>query len=171
MQDQGNQPNPPAPQDPNPQSQPPTPPPAQPAAPAAAPPQEEEEDKTPANFQLGTMLPPELKVNVPDHQLNFDTEKFLRLLAGSISLSKDEKKRIIESIPKLRQEQIDELIRIFEEEKFKFSQLSIKHVPQLEKLAKQHYQDWMDLEMEQTQSVKKEEDQDKADEIRKSLGL
>ncbi|MBD3270333.1 hypothetical protein GF376_02305 [Candidatus Peregrinibacteria bacterium] len=131
----------------------------------------QEEDKTPANFQLGTLLPAELKVQIPENNLNFDEQYFLRLLAGSISLSKDEKKRIIESIPKLKQEQIDELIKIFEEEKFKFSQLSKKHVPQLEKLAKQHYQDWIDLETEVVQTEKKREDEDKADEIRKSLGL
>lgn len=132
---------------------------------------QEPEDTTPANFQLGTLLPPQLKVVVPVHSLQFDEQKFLRLLAGSISLSREEKKRIIETIPKLKQSQVDELIRIFEEEKFKFSQLTQKHVPQLEKLAKQHYQDWMDLETSFKAEAKKADDQAQADEIRKSLGL
>lgn len=129
------------------------------------------EDTTPANYQLGILLPAELKVTIPPHELSFDEKYFLRLLAGSISLSKDEKKRIVESVPKLRQSQIDELVRIFEEEKEKFAQLSAKHVPQLEKLAKQHYQDWMDLETEQHAESKKKDDDAKADEIRKQLGL
>lgn len=92
-------------------------------------------------------------------------------MAGSISLSKDEKKKIVESIPKLKQAQVDELIRIFEEEKQKFAALSKKHVAQLEKLAEQHYQEWMDLEREFEQSQRKDEDQSKADEIRKNLGI
>ena len=129
------------------------------------------EDTTPANFQLGTKFPPELKIKAPASELKFDEEYFIRLLAASISLSKDEKKKIVESIPKLKQAQIDELIRIFEEEKQKFAALSKKHVPQLEKLADQHYNDWMDLEAESQQEVKAEEDQSKADEIRKNLGL
>lgn len=129
------------------------------------------EDTTPANFQLGTKFGPKLNVKVPKHSLNFDEEYFIRLLAGSISLSKDEKKRIIESIPKLKQSQIDELIRIFEEEKQKFAALSKKHVPQLEKLATQHHKDWMDLETEFQQDNKKKEDTGKADEIRKKLGI
>jgi hypothetical protein len=130
-----------------------------------------EEDKTPANFQLGAMLPNHLNISVPAHDLQFDQPKFLRLLAGSISLSKLEKKRIIESIPKLKIEQINELINIFEEEKQKFSQLSAKHIPQLEKLAKQHYQEWMDLETETKADQKKAQDTAQADEIRKQLGL
>ncbi len=135
-------------------------------APAPAP-----EDTTPANFQLGAMLPEKLNVPVPAHSLDFDEKNFLFLLAGSISLSRDEKKRIIETIPKLKQSQIDELIRIFEEEKFKFSQLSKKHIPQLEKLAKLHFQDWQDLETQFQADAKKANDQSAADDIRKSLGL
>ena len=129
------------------------------------------EDTTPANFQLGTKLAPELKIKAPASELKFDEVYFIRLIASSISLSKDEKKKIIESIPKLKQAQIDELIRIFEEEKQKFAALSKKHVPQLEKLADQHYNDWMDLESESQRDIKAEEDQSKADEIRKNLGL
>ena len=116
-------------------------------------------------------MPPELKVKAPPNDLSFDEEYFIRLLAGSISLSKTEKKKIVDSIPKLKQSQIDELIRIFEEEKQKFAALSQKHVPQLEKLAQQHYNEWMELEDEVEKSKRQEEDQSKADEIRKNLGL
>lgn len=112
-----------------------------------------------------------MTVKVPAHSLKFDEEYFIKLLAGSISLSKDEKKKIIDSIPKLKQSQIDELIRIFEEEKQKFAALSQKHVAQLEKLAQQHYEEWMQLEDEYFQGQKKQADQSKADEIRKNLGI
>ncbi len=131
----------------------------------------EPEDTTPANFQLGTKFADELKVPVPTHELSFDENYFIRLLAGSISLAKDEKKRIIDSIPKLKQSQIDELIRIFEEEKQKFAALSQKHVPQLEKLVDQHYSEWMQLEDEYAQTGLKQQDDDKAEEIRKQLGV
>jgi hypothetical protein len=129
------------------------------------------EDTTPANFQVGAKLPGKLTVKVPPHALNFEEDYFIRLLAGSISLSKDEKKRIIDSVPKLKQAQIDELIRIFEEEKQKFAALSKKHVPQLEKLAEQHFREWMDLEQEYVNDSHKKDDQNKAEEIRKSLGI
>ena len=129
------------------------------------------EDNTPANFKLGAKLPAVLKVKCPAHPLKFDETKFIKLLAGSISLSRDEKKKIVESVPKLKQEQIDELMRIFEEEKEKFAALSAKHVPQLEKLAEQHYQEWMQLEAEVEAEGRKKADTQKAEEIRKNLGI
>jgi len=161
-------PQPPASQPAAPQPGTPLPTAGAPTGDASAP---EPEDKTPANYQLGKYLPPVLSVKIPTHTLQFNEAHFLRLLAGSISLTKDEKKRIVESVPKLRQSQVDELIRIFEEECEKFAQLSLKHIPQLEKLAKQHYQEWMDIETEFQAAGKKEEDASKADEIRKQLGL
>lgn len=129
------------------------------------------EDTTPANYKIGQHIPAQISVDIPAHSLQFDEQKFLHLLAGSISLTKEEKKRIIQSIPKLKQEQVDELIRIFEEEKQKFAELSAKHVDQLKKLEKQHWADWQDIELEQKAAGKAEEDEAKADEIRKNLGL
>lgn len=125
----------------------------------------------PANFQLGALLPPVLKIVVPPHELQFDEQYFLHLLAGSISLTKDEKTRIIESIPKLKQSQIDELIKIFDEERRKFAELGEEHVPQLDKLARQHYEDWLDIEMHQQQGAKAQDDAAQAEAIRKQLGL
>lgn len=135
------------------------------------PPPPKEEDKTPANYRIGQHLPKVIGVAIPAHGLKFDEQYFLHLLAGSISLAKDEKKRIIESIPKLRQEQVDELIRIFEEERSKFAELSAKHVEQLKKLEKQHWADWQDIELEQKAGEKKQQDEDEAEKIRKQLGL
>lgn len=135
------------------------------------PPTPPQEDTTPANFQLGSKLPKVLNIPVPAHSLKFDEQYFLKLLAGSISLTKDEKKRIIESIPKLKQAQIDELIKIFEEEKRKFAELSGKYAEQLDKLAQKHFEEWMDLEASFKQQQKSAQDEQKADEIRKKLGL
>jgi len=131
----------------------------------------EPEDTTPANHQIGGLLPAVITLQLPAHELKFDQQKFLHLLAGSISLTKEEKKRIIDSLPRLKQSQVDELMRIFEEERAKFAELSAKHVDQLKKLEAQHFADWKDLELEQKASAKKDEDQAQADEIRKKLGL
>lgn len=138
---------------------------------AGTPPPPPKPPSKPANYQLGAKLGPALRIKVPPHSLQFDEQYFLHLLAGSISLTKDEKMRIIESIPKLKQSQIDELIKIFEEERRKFAELGEEHVPQLEKLAKQHYEDWTDIEMKQEQASKADEDARKAEEIRKQMGL
>lgn len=129
------------------------------------------EDNTPANYQIGQHLPKVIAVKLPAHSLQFDEQNFLHLLAGSISLTKEEKQRIIDSIPRLRQAQVDELIRIFEEERRKFAELSAKHVEQLKKLEKQHQADWQDIELSQKANDKKSEDEAKAEEIRKKLGL
>ena len=139
--------------------------------PMPPPPPPPPEDETPANFKVGDKLPAVLRVKIPPHELSFDEQYFLHMLAGSISLTKDEKKKIVESVPKLKQSQIDELIRIFEEEREKFAQLSKKHIEQLEKLAQKHYEEWMDLEGEFEQQGKADEDAKKAEEIRKQLGL
>lgn len=138
------------------------------APPAGAPPPK---PSKPANFQLGTLLAPVLNIKVGAHTTQFDEQYFLHLLAGSISLTKEEKIRIVDSIPKLKQVQIDELVRIFEEERRKFAELGEEHVPQLDKLARQHYEDWIDIEMKQQQQSQASDDQAQADEIRKQLGL
>lgn len=157
------QPTPPQPVGGQPMAGQPVPPPPPPPPPA--------EDNTPANYIIGQHIPKVINVKVPAHSLQFDEQYFLRLLAGSISLTKDEKLRIIESIPRLKQSQIDELIRIFEEEKRKFAELSAKHVDQLKKLEKQHWADWQDIELQQKAVEKKQQEAQQAEEIRKKLGL
>lgn len=111
-------------------------------------------------------------VVVPAHpETNFDEQAFLGLLRGSISLTRDEKWRIIQAIPKLSQFQIDELQKILEEERFKFSQLSPKHLKHLQQLEKKHSEDWKDLQGIFVQAAAKQKEQSQADEIRKQLGL
>lgn len=127
-----------------------------------------------ANYRFGTITSQLTNNNivVPEHSTTtFDEQLFLTLLRGSISLTRDEKWRIIQAIPKLSQFQVDELQKILEEERRKFAELSPKHLLQLMKLEQRHAQDWTDLQgITQQQSVK-QEDQQQADEIRKQLGL
>jgi len=109
---------------------------------------------------------------VPAHpETTFDEQMFLTLLRGSISLTRDEKWRIIQAIPNLSQFQIDELQKILEEEKRKFSELSPKHLLQLQKLEQKHAEDWKDLQSVTVQEGAKKEEEEQADEIRKQLGL
>ncbi len=109
---------------------------------------------------------------VPVHgETKFDEQGFLALLRGSISLTRDEKWRIIQAIPKLSQFQIDELRKILEEEKRKFSELSPKHLLQLQKLEQKHSEDWKDLQSVTHQQEQQQHEQGEADEIRKQLGL
>lgn len=109
---------------------------------------------------------------VPGHpETQFDEQMFLSLLRGSISLTRDEKWRIIQAIPKLSQFQIDELQKILEEERRKFSQLSPKHLLQLKKLEEKHAGDWKDLQAITVQQGARQEEQAQADDIRKQLGL
>lgn len=109
---------------------------------------------------------------VPSHpETNFDEQLFLTLLRGSISLTRDEKWRIIQAIPKLSQFQIDELQKILDEEKKKFSALSPKHLLQLMKLEQKHAEDWKDLQSITIQEGAKQEEQQQAEDIRKQLGL
>lgn len=109
---------------------------------------------------------------VPEHpETTFNTDAFLTFLRGSISLTRDEKWRIIQAIPKLSQFQIDELQKILREEKVKFSELSPKHLLQLMKLEQKHSEDWKDLQSILRQKDVKKEEQSQVDDIRKQLGL
>lgn len=109
---------------------------------------------------------------VPAHpETTFDDQRFLTLLRGSISLTRDEKWRIVQAIPKLSQFQIDELQKILEEEKFKFSQLSPKHLKHLQQLERKHAEDWKDLQSSFVQQQAKKQEASQADDIRKQLGL
>ena len=109
---------------------------------------------------------------VPAHpETTFDEQRFLVLLRGSISLTRDEKWRIVQAIPKLSQFQIDELQKILEEEKFKFSQLSPKHLKHLQQLERKHTEDWKDLQASFIQQQAKKQEASQVDDIRKQLGL
>lgn len=104
-----------------------------------------DEYKPIGSFGLETLPPLSQNIKIPPHKLQFDGNKFLLLLAGSISLNKDEKIRVIKSIPKLSQQQIEELIRILEEEKRKFSKLDIKQKETLRSLEMKNTAEWEDV--------------------------
>ncbi len=101
------------------------------------------------NLDIRYALVPEnidIRRIIPPHPSIFFAEKpFLQLLGGSLSLEKDEKRRIIEAIPRLTQEHIDQLIRILLEEIEKFMALDKQHWPQLHGLCREHWNNWMDL--------------------------
>ena len=108
-------------------------------------------------------------VKLPKHNLKFDENLFLRLLAGSISLTKDEKKKVIESVARLDQGKVDQLINILKEEKRKFSELDTRHAEQLTKLEKQAKIDWDALEAEYMSADRAGEEKNQAAAIRAQL--
>lgn len=94
------------------------------------------------------MLPPEIDVReiLPAHpDCLFSERGFLDLLSNSISLDREEKGRILESIPRLSRTQIRELIRILLEERDQFLHLPSDHTSDLRHLAALHRSEWADL--------------------------
>ncbi len=111
-------------------------------------------------------------IRIPAHEgTTFNEELFLTLLRGSISLTRDEKWRIIQAVPKLSQFQVDELQKILEEERRKFGELSPKHLSQLMKLEQKHSEDWRDLQTVAVQDSARSQEESEAENIRKQLGL
>ncbi|KKP38209.1 MAG: hypothetical protein UR28_C0020G0018 [Candidatus Peregrinibacteria bacterium GW2011_GWF2_33_10] len=112
------------------------------------------------------------KIPVPEHSnTNFDEKRFIRDLMGSISLLWQEKAKIIESIPKLSQYQIDELCRILEEETTKFQELSKEHGDQLMQLEQKHIDEFRQIESLFAEEDEEDKSAQQAEEIKKNLGL
>lgn len=63
-----------------------------------------------------------------------DAPRFAELLEGSLSLNLQEKERVIKAFPTLSQYQIDALIKVFEEEIEKFSELEKENEQDVRKL-------------------------------------
>ena len=113
-----------------------------------------------------------LTLPIPPHpNTNFDEKRFVQLLVGSISLTPNEKQKIFQSIPQLSQFQIDELIKIFDEEKGKFAELEKKHSDQIAELEKQHATSPEELKMQQEEENKRTQEIDEAERIKRELGL
>ncbi len=110
-------------------------------------------------------------IKVPAHpNTKFEEKKFVELLATSISLTQNEKKKIIEAIPQLSQFQVDELMKIFVEEQQKFTELEKKHAEQIAELEKQHQSP--EAEKEKAEEVASKINEEKeAEDLKKSLGL
>lgn len=71
-----------------------------------------------------------------EYSKNALVKEVLSLLPNSISLTKEEKLRVIEAIPRLENQQLSELINIFKEEKLKFEELEKEYEEDVKKLKK-----------------------------------
>jgi len=142
-----------------------------PADKGANPPADKKDDKKPIVPGTGTLPKRDKHVFVipPHPNTKFDEENFLTLLEGSISLTMEEKKRVIEAIPRLAIEQINELIKIFEEEKQKFAELEGEFKDDVEKLKNERTKE---MEMaEKMEAVKKEENAEADEEAAEAAAL
>lgn len=105
----------------------------------------------------------------------FDETNFLGLLESSLSLSVSEKKRVIDAIPTLSQFQIDELTKVFVDEREEFKKLLPKEGDTIKELVIKARDGWNQLReiyiQERAQAMKAWEDQDKIDDLKKSLGI
>ena len=107
---------------------------------------------------------------IPQHpNTTFDEENFLTLLEGSISLTIEEKQRVIDAIPQLRIEQINELISIFEEEKQKFSELELEFADDVNRLKQEREKEIKVTETKREEASEEKESKEEAEALRRSL--
>jgi hypothetical protein len=103
----------------------------------------------------------------------FDETAFIDLLEHSLSLSVFEKKRVIDAIPTLSQFQIDELVKVFEDEREEFKKLLSKEGDTIRDLVVKAKEGWNQLRdiyfAERTAREKAGEDQAKIDALKASL--
>ncbi len=114
-------------------------------------------------------------LNKHSDDVEVDVKEFLDLLKNSLSLNVSEKKRVIDAVPTLSQFQFDELKKVFQEERVKFRELAAEHPEDIKKLLVKQQEEWLTLwdifENEQKSLEVLNEDQEKLDEIKRSLGL
>ena len=103
----------------------------------------------------------------PDTQ--FDEEYFLDLLEGSISLTLEEKKRVIEAVPRLSIEQIQELFNIFEEEREKFAELEKEYADDIAKLKREREKEQEIEAIYQQEEEEDSESDEEAEALRRRL--
>lgn len=109
---------------------------------------------------------------IPPHpNTQFDEANFLELLEGSISLTFEEKQRVIDAIPRLSIEQINELISIFEEEKTKFAELEKEFAGDVQKLKQEREKELEVQELKQEEAGSADEDAAAAEALKKQMGL
>ncbi len=105
----------------------------------------------------------------------FNELEFVDLLEHSLSLSTFEKKRVIDAIPNLSQFQIDELVKVFEDERTEFRKLMPTEGETIKWLLVKAKNEWEQLKTvyieEWKQKDQQGQDQQKIDEMRKNLGL
>lgn len=113
---------------------------------------------------------------ISNHPLtSFEENFFADLLEHSLSLNVYEKKRVIDAIPTLSQFQINELIKVFEDEREEFKKLMTTEWESIKELVTKAREWWEQLKdiyvQESVKSQKSLEDQSKIDELKNSLGL
>ena len=103
----------------------------------------------------------------------FEEKEFVDLLEHSLSVA--EKKRVVDAIPTLSQYQIDELKKVFTEEREEFRKLMPKEGETIKKLVTDKRAEWKQLKQiyidELKNRQKANEDAGKIDDLKKSLGL
>lgn len=114
-----------------------------------------------------------LKLHLPIVEV--DEVEFLDLLKNSLSLNVSEKKRVVDAVPTLSQFQFDELKKVFIEERAKFRELAVEHPEDIKKLLKKQQEEWLELgeiyKLEQAKKAVEWQDEQKIDDIKKSLWL
>ncbi len=109
---------------------------------------------------------------IPPHpNTTFDEENFLTLLEGSISLTMEEKQRVIDAIPRLKIEQINELISIFTEEKQKFAELENEFADDVKKLKQEREHEIIRTEEKKEELAEGENDREEAERLKREMGL
>ena len=105
----------------------------------------------------------------------FDEKYFLELLEHSLSLSTFEKKRVVDAIPSLSQFQIDELVKVFEDERVEFRKLMPTEGEIIKWLVVKAQNEWEQLKdiyiEEEKANAKASDDARKAEELKKTLWL
>ncbi len=118
--------------------------------------------------QLGTRN--EHIFTIPPHpNTTFDEENFLVLLEGSISLTMEEKQRVIDAIPRLKIEQINELINIFTEERQKFAELENEFSDDVQRLKQEREKEIKVTETKKEEAAEEEGAKDEAEELKRKL--
>lgn len=113
---------------------------------------------------------------ISNHPLTtFDDKNFLELLEHSLSLNVYEKKRVIDAVPTLSQFQIDELVKVFEDEREEFKKLMETESDAIKDLVWKAKEWWKQLEdiyeQEKKQLAKAWEDEAKIDELKNNLWI
>lgn len=132
-----------------------------------------EENQVQTTYEVDEMVLDLLKLHLPIVEV--DEVEFLDLLKNSLSLNVSEKKRVIDAVPTLSQFQFDELKKVFVEEREKFRELAKEHPEDIKKLLKKQQEDrkelWEIYKLEQVKKSVEGQDEQKIDDIKKSLWL
>jgi hypothetical protein len=137
-------------------------------------------DSTPTPPRPPRVTPPRNPLNEIFYDLSsihplsdLDEVYFLDLLEHSLSLSVSEKKRVVDAIPTLSQFQIDELHKVFEDEREEFKKLLAKEGDVIRDLVIKSREGWVQLrgiyEDEEREFARQYADQAKMNDLKNML--